>query len=262
MTDRRRTLGSAFAGALLLAVLAGGGWTAWQWVQQVTLQEIRIQGHVNVQEEEILDLLRVDTGAVMFDLNAVMLEDRVVRHPWIRVADVARLPSGVLDVNVEEREPIALLMTAEGRAAYWVDKDGWRLPVTDQARYDVPLLFARSQVWHPMQPVNHEPTRQLIRDLSSASSRMDALFSEFVWGEEGWTVHLTPAPPHGSIPAVLGEDDFAHRFDKLLMFWDQQVLQHADKQYERLDLRFDGQVVVQESPRPGYTNDLTNNTNE
>lgn len=250
------------SGALLIVLFSTGGWIAWQWVQQVTLQEIRIRGVVNVQDAEVLDLLRVDTGAVMFDLNAVMLEDRVVRHPWIRQADVARLPSGVLDIRVEERTPVALLMTSEGRMDYWVDAEGWRLPVTDRARYDVPLIFAVQEAWHPMRPIEHEPTRMLVRDLAEASVRLDALVSEFVWEQDGWVVHLTPAPPHGSIPVVLGRDRFTDRFDMLLAFWDQQVLQHANKIYDRVDLRFDSQVVVEERPREGYAIDTTNNNNE
>lgn len=262
MTESKRHIGSWLLGTLLILVLSAGGWTAWQWVQQVTLQEIRITGQVNVEEQEVLDLLRVDTGLVMFDVNAVMLEDRVVRHPWIEQVDVARLPSGILDVVIEERTPVALLMGADGRADYWVDHQGWRLPVTERARYDVPLLYAVPETWHPMRPLAHEPTRELIRALDQASNRMDALFSEFVWGADGWTVHLTPAPPHGSIPALLGESDFDVGFDKLLLFWDQQVLQHANKTFDRVDLRFDSQVVVEERPRPGYANDSTNNNNE
>ena len=262
MTERKRNIGSWILAVLLLLVLSAGGWTAWQWVQQVTLQEVRISGHVNVQEDDLLDLLRVDTVLVMFDINAVMLEDRVVRHPWIRQVDVARLPSGVLDVVIDERAPVALLMGADGQEDYWVDAEGWRLPITERARYDVPLLYAVPETWHPMQPLAHEPTRALIRDLDRADNRLDALFSEFVWGSDGWTVHLTPAPPHGSIPALLGESAYAAKFDMLLRFWDQQVLQHANKIYRRVDFRFDSQVVVEERPRPGYANDSTNNNNE
>lgn len=262
MTERKRHIGSWVLGSLLILAMAAGGWTAWQWVQQVTLQEIRIAGQVNVEEEEVLALLRVDTGAVMFDINAVMLEDRVVRHPWIRQVDVARLPSGVLDIHITERDPVAMMMGPDGQSDYWVDAEGWRLPVTGRAHYDVPLLYAVPEPWHPMQPLGHAPTRDLITSLATVNSRMDALFSEFVWSSEGWTVHLTPAPPHGSIPVVLGKSDYASKFDMLLGFWDQEVIQHANKVFERVDLRFDSQVVVQERPRPGYANDLTSKNNE
>lgn len=113
-----------------------------------------------------------------------------------------------------------------------------------------------------MRPVQHEPTRALIRDLANASSRLDALFSEFVWEEDGWVAYLTPVPPHGSIPVVLGTEEFDIGFDMLLAFWDQQVLQHANKIYSRVDLRFDSKVVVEERPREGYAIDTTNNNNE
>jgi cell division protein FtsQ len=249
-------------GVLVLATLTTGGWIAWQWAGQVTLDEIRIEGHLNATAEEIREAMRVDSGAVLLDMDAALLEDRIVRHPWIREVDVNRLPSGVLAVRVDERTPVALLMTPTGRMAYWVDAEGWRLPVTERARYDVPLVYAMSEPWHPMRPVQHEPTRRLLRELGAASDRLDALFSEFVWDGDGWTVHLTPAPPHGSIPVVLGAEGFALKFDMLLAFWDQQVLQHANKIFDRVDLRFDSQVVVEERPRQGYAIDTTNNNNE
>lgn len=255
-------IGMLLMGTLLLLLLVAGGWLAWQWAGQVTVREVRIDGQVNVTVQEVRELLRVDTGAVMLEMNAALLEDRVVRHPWVEQADVARLPSGVLNVRIEERTPVALLMTPDGQMDYWADAEGWRLPLTDRARYDVPLVFAVREAWHPMRPVQHEPTRRLLHELGSTSARLDALFSEFVWTDEGWTVHVTPVPPHGSIPVVLGQDGFASKFDVLLAFWDQEVLQHANTVYDRVDLRFDSQVVVEERPREGYAIDTTNNNNE
>ena len=262
MSADRRSIMGLVSGLLLILVLVAGGWTGWQWMQQVTVQEIRIRGNVNVSEQDVLDLIRTDTGAVMFDVNAVMLEDRVVRHPWIRQVDVARLPSGVLDVQVTERTPVAVLMGPDGRADYWVDAAGWRLPITPRARYDVPLIFAPDEEWHPMRPIENPSTRALIASIAAASPRMDALFSEFIWTDEGWELRLTPVPPHEGIRVRVGHAGFDTTFDRLLAFWDQEVLQHRNKIYDLIDLRFDSQIIVEERPRPGYPSEPTSNNNE
>ncbi|NBW93918.1 MAG: FtsQ-type POTRA domain-containing protein, partial [Bacteroidetes bacterium] len=129
MTNRTRNGGRStdlrllLLGVLLLATLTTGGWIAWRWAGQVTLDEIRIEGHLNATAEEIREAMRVDSGAVLLDMDAALLEDRIVRHPWIREVDVNRLPSGVLAVRVDERTPVALLMTPTGRMAYWVDAE-------------------------------------------------------------------------------------------------------------------------------------------
>lgn len=250
MAAERRSIWGILAGVLLLAALMAGGWTGWQWMQQVTVKEIRVRGQVNTTEAEILELLRTDTGAVMFEVNAVLLEDRVVRHPWVEQVDVARLPSGVLDVQVTERTPVALLMAPDGRAAWWVDRHGWRLPITDRARYDVPLIYAPLEPWHPMRPVEHASSRELFAALASASERVDALFSEFLFTDREWELRLTPVAPHDAIPVQLGSNGFARKFEKLLRFWDEEVLQHQNKIYDRIDLRFDGQIIAEERPRP------------
>jgi cell division protein FtsQ len=260
--ERRRSVWGVLAGILMLVVLAAGGWTGWQWMQQVTVHEIRIRGQVNTTENEILELLRTDTGAVMFEVNAVLLEDRVVRHPWIQQVDVARLPSGVLDVQVTERTPVALLMYPDGRAAWWVDAQGWRLPITERARYDVPLIYAPVEPWHPMRPVEHVSTRELLTAIATAPERLDALFSEFVLDDGEWILRLTPVAPHDGIPVQLGRNGFAPKFIALLRFWDQEVLQHQNKIYDRIDLRFDGQIIAEEQLREESAPESTSNNNE
>lgn len=260
--ERRRSVWGVLAGILMLVTLVAGGWTGWQWMQQVTVHEIRIRGQVNTTENEILDLLRTDTGAVMFEVNAVLLEDRVVRHPWIEQVDVARLPSGVLDVQVRERTPVALLMNPDGSAAWWVDAQGWRLPITERAQYDVPLIYAPVEPWHPMRPVEHASTRELLTAIATASERMDALFSEFVFADGEWVLRLIPAAPHDGIPVQLGKSGFAQKFLRLLRFWDQEVLQHQNKIYDRIDLRFDGQIIAEEQLRKEVAPQSTSNNNE
>lgn len=262
MAGERRSIWGMMAGVALIVILVLAGWTGWEWMQQVTVQEIRLRGHVNVTENEVFELIRTDTGAVLFDVNAAMLEDRVVRHPWIRQADVARLPSGVLDIVITERTPVALLMDEEGHAEWWVDAASWRLPITDAARYDVPLMFAPQEPWHPMRPLERESTRELVAAVAAASNRMDALFSEFVFEGGEWTMRLTPAPPHDGIRVLLGASGFAHNFERLLAFWDQEVLQHQNKIFDVIDLRFDSQIIAQERVRPGYEPAPTNNNDE
>jgi len=253
----------AFAGvALTLVTVALGGWTGWQWMSQITVNEIRITGHAHTPDDDIRDLIQVDTGAVMFDINTALLEDRLVRHPWVLAAQVDRLPSGILDIELRERQPVAVLMGSNGRPAWWIDAAGMRLPMTGTESYDVPLIYTNLGPWHPMHPVEDDALRTLVRDLASLPPEQDALISEFVRSEEGWKLWITPIEPHGSLDALLGVDNVAGQMDKLQAFWEAQVLQHANQIFEGIDLRFDSRVNVRITPRPGYEPDSTNNSNE
>ena len=246
MAARLRLIGLWIATGALLSGMVFAGWTGFSWIQQITLSDVAIQGNVNTTESDIRDIIRVDTSMVLYDISAVVLEDRLIRHPWIRQADVARLPSGVLDIRIDERKPVAVLLGSNDRPDTWVDAAGWRLPITDRAAYDVPILDMNLGPWHPMKPIMDPSTRELLRALAGTSEEMDALFSEFIRVDSGWELRTTPVAGHHSIPVLLGASDFALKFQMLQGFWNEQVLQHRNKEFILIDLRFDSQIVVRE----------------
>ena len=249
MSEGRFTIWHKLAALVVVVAMGAGGFTAWKWVRQVTLREIAISGMVNANERDILDLMRIDSGMVMVDLNPSLLEDRVVRHPWVEQASVSRLPSGKLVVRVTERSPVALHLDGSGRARHWIDRHGYRMPPTRQASYDVPLISGRLEAWHPLKPIADPSVMELVEALGRATPELDAILSEFIRGEHGWEARLTAAGKHASIPVILGEVDIQERLDGLLAFWTQQVLTHQNTEFELIDLRFDGRITVTEHPR-------------
>lgn len=248
MGAKLRLIGTWVATAILFSGMVFAGWTGFSWIQQITLSDVAIKGNVNTTASDIQDMIKVDTSMVLYDISAVVLEDRLIRHPWIQQADVARLPSGVLDIRIEERKPVAVILGSNDRPDTWVDAAGWRLPITDRAVYDVPLLDMNPGVWHPMKPIEDPSTLELLRSLARASQEMDALFSEFIRTDSGWELRTTPVAGHDSIPVLLGESGFGRKFQMLQGFWNEQVLQHRNKEYTLIDLRFDSQIVVREQP--------------
>ena len=119
--DRRRRLLRGL-GLVALALALGA---AWVWQRTLPLERIDVVGAVHAPAAEVVALTQAEPDSVaLFSLSPALLEDRVVRHPWVASATVRRLPTGTLRVAVDERVPVALALDAAGRPAHFLDAAG------------------------------------------------------------------------------------------------------------------------------------------
>ena len=234
---------------LFFVAIATGAAFGWRWLMDITVLDIDVRGDRYVSVADVVDIMAVDTGMVMFELDARILADRVERLPWVAEAGVARLPTGRVVVDIVEREPVALAMTADTGPAYYLDRNGYRMPLPDSAWYDVPLVTGLQEAYHPVPPVSHPALRELLMLLPDLGPETDALLSEIRVRGEDLDLRLTPVGTHGSIPVRLGRKDLATKLQELTLFWEKEVLRHQATTFELIDLRFDGQIVTRETSR-------------
>jgi len=102
------------------------------------VRHVEVVGARYVQPNEVLDRLKVDTLASVWDATAP-LERRVAQHPLVRQVKVDRKLPGTLVVEIVEHVPVALVSTANGFRAY--DERGVQLPIDPAAAdIDAPIL--------------------------------------------------------------------------------------------------------------------------
>jgi len=115
----------------VLTAGAGAGWYGWQrvgpdlvaWadrcfmIRTVDLTETR-----RVSREQVLALLDLPTDRGLLRTDPTVLQRTLETHPWIRRASVRRMFPETLAVDVQEREPVAILRTS-GRD-FLVDYEG------------------------------------------------------------------------------------------------------------------------------------------
>jgi cell division septal protein FtsQ len=102
------------------------------------VRHVEIIGARYVQTRDILDRLRVDTLANVWD-PAGPLEERVAQHPLVREVHVGRKLPGTIVVRLVEHVPVALVSTPGGFRAY--DERGVALPIDPTvADVDAPIL--------------------------------------------------------------------------------------------------------------------------
>lgn len=240
---RRRVLRLLLMGLPVL-IMCGG---AWLWLKNVPVTQIEVKGARYADPDALRHLAAVDAGTALFKLNPMLIADRVMRHPWVRTASVARWPTGTLQITIEERVPVVLQMDAAGRPVRYLDVEGYGMPLGSGQAVDVPLLYGVQGPAHPMRPLEDEQVRALLTALSQLGISERALISEIVRTPEGtfWLYTISAAGQH-SIPVRLGNADFARQLRRLFAFWQQAVLTQPNKTFSLIDLRFANQIVVRE----------------
>ena len=132
---RRRWLRPAAMAMGILVVLLVPLWAP-VLLRQLSFFRVRrveLAGVRYVEPREVLELLRVDTMASVWD-DPDPLAGRVRQHPLVRDVRIDRKLPGTLVVRLVEHAPVALVATPNGFRAY--DERGAPLPI-DPTRVDV-----------------------------------------------------------------------------------------------------------------------------
>lgn len=240
---------SGFIQGIAILLVLAGGFMGWRWLMEVTLEGIEIRGVVNATELEIRDLVATDTGVVLYKMDTALIEDRVLRHPWIEGALVSRLPTGTMIVDVAEREPLIQIKDAAGRPDFYLDQFGFQMPRTDSTFYDVPLFTGYPESYHPLVRTEDTVVLAFLEALVEAPESSTKIVSEVsLRSGEVW-LRLMPEGNHGATPVRVGRDEFDEKMRRLSAFWEQAMIRRQDKVFELIDLRFNSQIVAREKAR-------------
>lgn len=246
-----------FGGIAVLVVGIGAlGLLGWRWRASATVERVAVTGTQHAPPDSVRRLAQVDSGAVMIEVDPILVADRVVRHPWIKSATVTpHWMYGTLTIAVTERTPAALAVDPQGRPAYYLDRAGHAMPLPDSAGYDVPLVHGLDTETPWTRPDSVQSPSSLRRVLAALpASDVADLVTEIEVRPDG-AVRLVTMPVEGrdAISVRLGTGDMSKKL-KTLHAFARQVLSRPpsgpNAPIEQIDLRFDGQVVTRAQP-PG-----------
>jgi cell division protein FtsQ len=212
---------------------------------EITLSDKGDQWFMN--KKEVVDIL-TGNGAVAlkgkalerFDLRS--MEERLRKNVWIRDAELFFDNNEVLQVKIEEREPIARLFTVTGNSFY-IDSSCERLPLSDKLSAKLPVF-------------TNFPTDKL--RLSSADSLLMQhikqvsvfIHHDAFWNAQIAQVDITPDRRFEMIPTVgnhvidFGDGtNFDKKFARLLQFYKLVLSKTGMDVYKRVNVQYDRQVV-------------------
>lgn len=253
--DRAKTYGRMGLRLCGLVVLVGGvlalGLLGWQWQAGATVGHIAVSGTQHAPPDTVRHLARVDSGAVMSEIDLALVADRVSRHPWVERAEVTRHHlRRTLAIAVTERTPVGLVVDAQGRPAYYLDREGKAMPLPDSSSYDVPLVRGLEADYHPVRSMAPPSLQRVLAGLTVVESS-DLVAEVEVQADS--SVHLVTEPvgEHGALPVRLGDGNVVAKLRALGAFARQVLAARPEAPIAQIDLRFDGQVVTREHSLDG-----------
>jgi hypothetical protein len=212
--------------------------------QIFAVRGVKVRGTTYLADETVLARLGEVAGASLFDVHPGELAAQLSTHPRIRAARVSRGFDRCLLVEVEEREPIALV---EAGMLVEVDAEGIVLPPIERAALpDLPVLTgAGGRLPAPGAEVTGPALRdalRLVADVGRSDPGFLAMISEIDLRRSPlWRIHLVGRP---QVIVAHARSLTAAKLAGL-----RTVLTDLDargRSNVEVDLRFEGQLVVRE----------------
>ena len=143
------------------------------------ITKIEVEGNRYYTPSQIIELSGIESGKnLIFELKARDARNRLLSTPYIKVANVERVPLGTVRISVEERLEYAAI-SFEGQYVI-IDKEGTVLRITDSAPEITVLEGIKVTEKTEGKPVKAEQTYLLTETLRllSATDSMDLYFKK------------------------------------------------------------------------------------
>ncbi len=219
--------------------------------EAITGMEINISGVQNtyfINKADVVKILESVHGKKLekADINSLDLsamEKGLEKNQWIKKAEIFIDNNNVLQINIDEREPIARIFTTTG-ASFYIDSSLMRLPLSDKFSVRLPLFTSF-------------PTDVIVLTKQDSSLLKEIkVMSEYVGSDSFWMaqieqIDITPEGTFELIPKLGNQiirfgntEDYQEKFNNLLAFYQQVQTRTGWNRYSVLDLRYSGQVVA------------------
>jgi cell division protein FtsQ len=242
---------------VLLAAVGAAAWYGWQqagpavvaWGDRFfEIQVVEITRTERISRDEIMALLDLGPGQGLLSVDLERLQRALETHPWIRRAVVRRVFPDTLVVDLDEREPVAVLRTGTGGREFLLDREGKlisegvpvadeRLPVLTGVDYSDAILEAGDTVARVRSGIA----------LAGLLDRSGAGRTEVDLRRPGDMVAY-----YSGLRLRFGEGDFGDKVDRYRQVSDRVIdrwivrAKAAPARQVEVDLRFQDKVIVKE----------------
>ncbi len=205
------------------------------------IEQISVQGGHHLSDQKVVALSDIRTGMNTFSLDLALIGSKIEENPWVREARVQRIFPRQVDVQIEERQPVAIVNLGY---LYYLDGQGEVFKVleaTDQLDFPVVTGFDYQKV--------KQCDRTCASDLKLVVALLEELQDRQLFGlEQISEVHREPSGNfalytlNGGVKVRLGREDFANKLDRLERIYAE--LQPRLQILDYIDLNVDEKVIV------------------
>lgn len=218
-----------------------------------------LQENYFVEEDAIRTLIAQRFGQVenssLKNIDVNFLERLMYANPWVARADVYLSIDGVVDIEIEQRQPILRIINMDGEN-YYMDTQGrlmlWSPDFTPR------MLIASGNIREKYEQWSKMSVSELINnDTLKTHTMLDDLYTmaRFILADEFWSAHVEQiyvnllgeielVPKVGNHKIIFGDsDEMAEKFWKLKTFYKEGLNYAGWDNYDTLNLKFNNQVV-------------------
>lgn len=220
-------------GALLVQVLLAS--------DMFRVEAIEVHGNRQLAAEDIVGLSDINVGDKTFDLDLHLIGRKIAENPWVREAKVSRIFPKQVVIQVEERQPRAIINLG---LLYYLDERGEVFKILgsgDGLDYPVVTGFGREE----LQQASSKSAQQLksivalIDDLSQRQTFGLGQISEIHREESGGFCLYTYL---GAVKIRIGRDRFGEKINRL-----ERIYSKLEKRLpvlDYIDLNVDERIIV------------------
>ena len=195
------------------------------------LSDVLVEGRKNAPIEKILTVVNVRQGDPLFAYDPYLIKKRLEEISWIRQATVKRQLPGIIFIQLQERQPVALWQHQQKH--YLVDEQGVIISSDNLQAFDkLPVIVGGDA------PVHAPHILHLLEKFPDVRKRLTALVR--VVGRR-WDLHLDKSL-QVKLPETKVEDALV-RLDLLI-----QQKKINPSEVAIVDLRVQNQMVMRLSP--------------
>ncbi|MCD8185756.1 MAG: hypothetical protein LUD68_04650 [Rikenellaceae bacterium] len=197
------------------------------------------------------------TGAPLDSINLAAVEEILVSHPMVQSVRVYSSLNGRLNIELEQRRPVARIQTENGYR-FFLSADEFVMPLKSASLIDVPLVtglpeFTFGTDFEGEIPAPEETEKKSLENYKFLQNLIN--FVKFVERDPFWNaqivqIHVLPGNEVELIPRLgrgmilLG--DFAgyrKKLDKLYKFYQRGLAYEGWNKYACINLKYEDQVV-------------------
>ena len=204
------------------------------------VERVEVLGAKRLAGSEVADAAGVALGSAWDMVEPARTRQALTEHAWVADAEVARLPGGTVVLEVQEREPMAVIEARSGPLG--VDAEGRPFAVLEAEEAEQLPRLRCDRTPPPGEP--DERLAQAIRIARSLPERGLDLPEEIAVGDELDPEGVVLRLPGLQARVVLGNESFDERVDLLA-----ELLAQRKTEVEastQVDLRFAGQAVLRD----------------
>ncbi len=253
------TLWCALGGATIFLLVAG---VKSKEAHRCKGIEINIHGVDNnffVDKKDILNTISAlektnPVGKSIGSFNLKQMEAEIEKDVWIKSVQLFFDNNEILQVSVQEREPIARVFTLPG-TTFYIDKDLTMLPLSEKFSARLPVFTG----FPSDRKVLSKPDSILLMDIKTISTAIQKDSFSMAMIEQ---IDITPdrifemIPKIGNQLIVFGDaKDTEAKLDKMKLFYKDVMVKAGWNNYSVINLRYKNQVVAKRKGAEDFKSD-------